>query len=83
MAWIFVGFKFFQRIPLCGLPPGIPVTSSIITFLVGDSYKPSFVTVTAWAKVYQTSLVLLRVTHIVGICPVRDSQMKGNKNNVD
>ena len=29
-----------------GPPPRIPVTTRIITFLVGDPYKPSFATVT-------------------------------------
>ena len=29
-------------------PPRMPVTTRIITFLVGNPYKPSFVTVTGW-----------------------------------
>ena len=29
-------------------PPRMPVTTRIITFLIGNPYKPSFVTVTGW-----------------------------------
>ena len=30
--------------------PRMPVTTRIITFLVGNRYKPSFVTVTGWGE---------------------------------
>ena len=31
-----------------GLPPPVTVTTRIVTFLVGNPYKPSFATVTGW-----------------------------------
>ena len=49
-------------------PPRIPVTTRIIPFLVGNPYKPSFVTITGWGgrpKIYLNSIcvVLLYPSH--------------------
>ena len=43
-------FQTFQdwRLYIGTTPHAVTVTTRIITFLVGDPYKPSFATVTGW-----------------------------------
>ena len=50
-----------------GLPPHpVTVTTRIITFLIGNPYKPSFVTVTGWGG---RSNLLLRPKDLL-LCPI-------------
>ena len=43
-----VGKSFKKHIYLRSTPHPVTVTTRIITFLVGNPYKPSFATVTGW-----------------------------------
>ena len=50
--YIYILYLIFQYIYICiyirSTPHPVTVTTRIITFLVGNPYKPSFATVTGW-----------------------------------
>ena len=59
--WAKTGGDNVLYIPWVVPPPRMPVTTRIITFLVGDSYKPSFATVTGRGgqRVIYTLLIII------------------------
>ena len=61
------------------LPPRMPVTTRIITFLVGDPYKPSFATVTGRGDNPNSISFLLQSNAANGTCTMNSGFLRAEK----
>ena len=75
----------FEDVYLRSTPHPVTVTTRIITYLVGNPYKPSFATVTGWGvdpmyillktgKFQPAMLVYQRVVHFRRMCKVMNHE---------